>query len=211
MEVREAREIREELVNAATHGLGIVLTLAGGALLLTLAAVRGSAWELTGVAIFVATLFLLYAASTCYHAVRANALKRRLRVLDHCAIYLLIAGTFTPFALGPMRGVAGLSMLAVLWVLACAGVVFKLFLTGRYDRLSTATYVAMGWLAGLAAVPAAEALKPATLAWLVAGGIVYTAGTAFYHARRLPYAHGLWHLFVLAGSACHLTAVGVQL
>lgn len=206
-----AQAIREEIANAVTHGLGIVLSLVGGGILVALAVTRGTAWELAGVAVFVATLLLLYAASTLYHGVRAAHLKRRFQVLDHCAIYLLIAGTFTPFALGPLRSTGGWILFGAMWTLAAAGVVFKLFCTGRFPRLSTAIYIAMGWIGGLAALPLAQELKGATVAWLVAGGVVYTAGTAFYHARRLPYAHCVWHLFVLAGSACHITAVGIQL
>jgi hemolysin III len=207
----EAQQVREELANTITHASALVLSALGGGVLLTLAAVRGGAWEFAGVSIFVATLLLLYAASTCYHGVRSPHLKRRLQVLDHCAIYLLIAGTFTPFALGPMRGPLAWALLVAMWGMAAAGIVFKLFLTGRWPRLSTATYIGMGWIGGIAALPMARHLSTASLTLLLTGGIIYTAGTAFYHARRLPYAHSLWHMFVLAGSACHVVAVGLLL
>jgi hemolysin III len=206
-----ARELREELANAVTHGVGVVLSLAAGVILLLLASRSPSFWELAGVTVFVATLLLLYAASTLYHGARTPRVKRRLQVLDHCAIYLLIAGTFTPFALGPLRGPGGVVLLTALWLLAWAGVVFKLFCTGRFHRLSTAIYLVMGWIGGLAALRMGQELTGATIVWLLAGGVVYTAGTAFYHAERLPYAHSIWHLFVIAGSACHVTAIALQL
>ena len=198
---------REELANTLTHALGVLAGLAGGGALVTLTALRGDAWGVVGVSVFVAALVLLYAASTGYHAARRARTKARLRVLDHAAIFVLIAGTYTPFTLGGLRGGWGWPLFGVIWALAAAGVTAKLFLTGRYDRLSTALYLAMGWLVVVAAVPMARAFAPATLAWLVAGGVAYTAGTAFYLSRRIPYAHAVWHAFVLAGSACHFAAV----
>jgi hemolysin III len=132
-------------------------------------------------------------------------------VLDHCAIYLLIAGSYTPMALVGLRGGWGWSLFTVAWTLAAAGTVFKLFFTGRFPRLSTATYIGMGWLAVVAIGPMVQRLSPATLAWIVAGGVTYTAGTVFYHSRRIPYAHAIWHLFVIGGSACHFAAVLTQM
>jgi hemolysin III len=200
----------EEAANAATHGMGVVLSLAGGATLIVMAALAGSPWKVVGVAVFTAALVALYSASTGYHLARAERLKERLKVLDHAAIYLLIAGTYTPFTLDALRGPWGWTLFGVIWGLAVAGVVFKLFFTGRLPRLSTAIYVSMGWLVLLAAGPLVRQLEPRTLVWLVAGGIAYTAGTAFYHSRRIPYGHTVWHLFVLTGSLCHGIAVGVQ-
>lgn len=200
---------RWERANALTHGAGAVASLAGGAVLVTLAALYGDGWGVVSSAVFVATLVLLYTASTLYHAVTRPELKARLKVFDHSAIYLLIAGTYTPFMLVGLRGGWGWSLFGVVWGLAAAGVVFKLFFTGRFPRLSTGIYIGMGWLAVVAIVPMLERLPAATLAWMVAGGLTYTAGTVFYHSRK-AYAHAVWHLFVLAGSVCHFIAVATQ-
>ena len=206
---RLSNDVREELANALTHGAGAVASLVGGTALVVLAAVHGDAWKVVSSAVFSATLVLLYTASTLYHAVRAPGAKARLKVFDHCAIYLLIAGTYTPFTLLGLRGGWGWSLFGVAWGLAVAGVVFKLFFTGRFPRLSTALYLAMGWMALVAVVPMVRNLDASVLAWTVAGGLAYTVGTIFYHGRR-PYAHAVWHLFVLAGSACHFVAVAQQ-
>jgi hemolysin III len=202
---------REEIANVVTHGAGAVASLVGGAVLLTVAALQGDGWKVASSAVFAATLVLLYAASTFYHAARTPAVKARLRVLDHCAIYLLIAGSYTPFALVGLRGGWGWSLFAVAWTLAAAGTVFKLFFIDRFPRLSTATYIGMGWLAVVAIVPMVQRLPAATLVWMVAGGVTYTVGTVFYHSRRIPYAHAIWHLFVIGGSACHFAAVLTQM
>ena len=202
---------REEIANVLTHGAGAVASLAGAAVLVTVAALGGDAWKVVGSAVFGTTLVLLYTASTLYHAARSPVARARLKVLDHCAIYLLIAGSYTPFTLIGLRGGWGWSLFGVIWGLAVAGTVFKLFFTGRFPRLSTAVYVAMGWLAVVAIGPMVQRLPAATLAWMVAGGLIYTAGTVFYHSRRIPYAHAIWHLFVLGGSACHFAAVLTQI
>lgn len=198
---------REEMAHALTHGLGIALSVAAGVFLIVRAAAHGDVWRLVGVAMFSATLVLLYTASTLYHGARSEVLKRRLRLFDHSAIYLLIAGTYTPFALGPLRGGWGWTIFGVAWGLAVAGVVFKLLWIGRFPRLSTALYLAMGWLVLVAVEPMLRTLSVETLLWLAAGGLAYTGGTAFYHSRRIPYGHAIWHLFVLAGSLCHVAAV----
>jgi hemolysin III len=201
----------EELANTLTHGIGIAGSIVACAVLVTLGALKGTAWHIVSSAVFGATLILLYTASTLYHCVQAERAKARLRVLDHCSIYLLIAGTYTPFTLVGLRGGWGWSLFGVVWGLAVAGVVFKLFSTGRFVRLSTAIYLAMGWLVLIAVVPMVQRLNVVTLSWLVAGGLAYTVGTVFYLSRRLPFAHAVWHLFVLAGSVCHAVAVGTQL
>ena len=206
-----SRRSREDVANMATHGFGVLGSLAGGSLLIVLAALRGSAWSIVGVSIFSASLVTLYSVSTLYHASRTEASRRRLKVLDHCAIYLLIAGTYTPFLITSLRGGWGWSLFGVIWGLAVAGVVFKVYFTGRYPRLSTAIYVVMGWLVLIAAGPLIRVLGPGALGWLLAGGITYTAGTIFYHSKRLPYAHAIWHVFVLSGSICHGVAVGLQI
>lgn len=207
----ETRVRREELASALTHGAGVVASAVGAVVLIALSALRGDPWKIVGTAVFSATLVLLYTASTLYHASRRPAARARLQVFDHCAIYLLIAGTYTPFTLVGLRGSWGWSLFGVAWGLAVAGVVFKLFFTGRFPRLSTAIYVGMGWMVLVAAGPMTRLLSPETLAWLVAGGLTYTAGTLFYHSRRIPYAHAIWHLFVLGGSVCHFAAVMTQL
>jgi hemolysin III len=200
---------REELANTLTHGVGILASVVGATVLIVLAAGTGPA-AVVGAAVFGASLILLYTASTLYHAIPSSRAKARLKVFDHCAIYVLIAGTYTPFTLVGLRGGWGWSLFGVIWGLAVVGVVFKLFWTGRFPRTSTAIYIAMGWLIVIAAGPTVRALSPVTLAWLFAGGLAYTAGTFFYHNRRIPFAHAIWHLFVLAGSVSHAIAVGLQ-
>ncbi|WP_373048368.1 PAQR family membrane homeostasis protein TrhA [Vulgatibacter sp.] len=200
---------REESWNAGTHAVGTVLGLAGAAALVTTAAASGDPWRIVSVAVFGTTLVLLYLASTLYHATRTPAAKARLRILDHASIYLLIAGTYTPFTLLPLRGGWGWSLFGVVWGLAAVGVVAKLFLTGRFRLLSTLLYVGLGWVVVVAIVPLVERVHAASLAWLFAGGLTYTLGTLFYVSRRLPYAHAIWHLFVLGGSACHTVAVAL--
>ncbi len=201
---------REEIVNAATHGLGIIMAIGAGAVLITLAVVYAGAREVVSVSVFVAALVLLYTASTLYHSARRPELRARLKILDHCAIFLLIAGTYTPFTIAAIRGGWGWSLFGVVWTLALFGIFFKLFYTGRFRFLSTATYIGMGWLIVIGFAPLSQALTPTALFWLVTGGVVYTAGTLFYHFERLPYSHAVWHLFVLGGSICHFTAVTAQ-
>lgn len=198
---------REEQWNALTHGIGVVAALAGGGVLLTLSILFGDTAQIIGAAVYTATLVLLFTASTLYHAIPHHNAKRRLQIFDHCAIFLLIAGTYTPFMLVGLRGAWGWSLLSVIWALAVAGVVFKLFYTGRFERTSTAIYIVMGWLVIVAVVPLCQVLPLGTLLLLLAGGLSYTAGTWFYLHKRLPYAHAIWHLFVLAGSMFHFAAV----
>ncbi len=205
-----ADAMREELASAWTHGLGATAALAGGAFLITLAALHGDGWQLGASIVFGVTLLMLYVASTLYHAVQHPVTKGRLKVFDHCAIYLLIAGTYTPFTLIGLRGSVGWWLFAAIWALALAGVVFKLFFTGRFKRLSTLIYIAMGWMILVAAKPMLAALDAWTLGWLVAGGLSYTLGTVFYHRPQLRYSHAVWHLFVLGGSFCHFIAVMAQ-
>ena len=203
-------QIRDEIANALTHGLGAAAALAGGAVLITLAAIHGDGRQLAGAIVFGITLLLLYTASTLYHAIQHPIAKGRLKVFDHCAIYLLIAGTYTPFTLIGLRGPWGWGLFAAIWTIAMAGVVFKLFHTGRFPRLSTALYVAMGWLVVVAIKPMLASIDAWTLGWLLAGGVFYTLGTYFYHRESIPYAHAIWHLFVIAGSVCHFVAVAAQ-
>lgn len=202
---------REELFNSLTHGIGTVAAAVGAGILGTLAVQLGDPWLIGGVLVFGITLVLLYTASTLYHSATRPALKARFKILDHACIYLLIAGTYTPFTLGPLRGNWGWTLFIVIWTLALGGVVFKLFYTGRFNGISTIIYVVMGWLVVAAAVPMLEVLSRATLTWMMAGGISYTAGTLFYTNRSIPYSHAIWHLFVLGGSTCHAIAVATIL
>lgn len=203
----DIRARREEIANVLTHGFGLVASLGGGAVVITLAALMGDPWQLVSAIVFCTSLLLLYAASTVYHAVRDEFMKARLKVVDHCAIFVLIAGTYTPFTLVDLRGGWGWSLFGVVWGLAAAGVVFKLFCTGRLKVLSTLMYIGMGWLALVAIQPMLREVPAVALAWLVAGGLTYTIGTVFYHNKRIPYSHAIWHLFVLGGSTCHFIAV----
>lgn len=199
--------LAEEIANAVTHGLGALLSVGAGAVLITLAALTGDAWAIVGASVFVGALVLLYTASTLYHAIPHQTAKARLQTFDHCAIYVLIAGTYTPFLLGGMRGGSGWILFGVIWALALAGVVFKLFFTGRFNILSTLIYLGMGWLIVAAAGSMRANLPTPTIAWLIGGGLAYTAGTVFYLSKRIPFAHAIWHLFVLGGSVCHFAAV----
>jgi len=203
--------LRDERWSAITHGAGAVLSVAGAAVLITLAAVWGDGWQLAGAIVFSVTLILLYTASTLYHAAPfKTALKARLMVLDHCAIYLLIAGTYTPIALVGLREHGGWWLFLAIWALALGGVVFKLLTRGRFRTLSTLFYVAMGWLAVVAIEPMTEQLSTWALVWIFSGGVAYTLGTLFYLSRRIRYTHTIWHGFVLAGSALHFAAVATQ-
>lgn len=199
----------EEIAHSVTHGVGILLSIAGLAVLVAFAALHGDAWHIVGCSVFGATLVLAYTASTMYHAIPATLqrAKRVLRVLDHAAIYLLIAGTYTPFTLVNLRGPWGWTLFGVVWGLAVAGVVFKATLIGRLRVLSVAFYVVMGWLILLAARPLGQSVALGGIVLLLAGGVAYTAGVAFYACGRLRYSHAIWHGFVLVGSALHFFAV----
>jgi hemolysin III len=198
---------REERANALTHGVGALAALVGGIVLVSLSARYGNGWQLAGAIVFSLALVMLYAASALYHASHDRVTKGRLKVFDHCAIFVLIAGTYTPFTLVGLRGDGGWWMFAAIWTLAVAGVVFKLFFTGRFKGISTAIYIGMGWMAVLAIKPFLRQIPLETLGWLLAGGLAYTLGTVFYLSRRIPFSHAIWHGFVLLGSACHFVAV----
>ena len=203
-------DIRDEIASALTHGLAAVAALAGGAVLITLAALYGDGWQLGASIVFGVSLLLLYVASTLYHAVQHPVAKGRLKVFDHCAIYVLIAGTYTPFTLIGLRGPWGWGLFIAIWTLALAGVVFKLFYTGRFKLLSTIIYIAMGWLVLVAIKPMLNSLDAWTLTWLLLGGLFYTLGTYFYHRESIRFSHAIWHLFEIAGSVCHYIAVTAQ-
>jgi len=197
----------EEIANVITHAIGAVLGIAGLSALVVGAARHGDIWRIVSFSIYGATLVLLYLASVFYHGARSPRAKRALQFFDHAAIYLLIAGTYTPFTLVSMRGSLGWTMFGLIWGLAIIGIVLKVFYFGRLGWLSTALYLLMGWLVVIAIKPVMDALSMRGLVWLVAGGLSYTLGVVFYAWDRLPYAHPIWHLFVLAGSICHFFAI----
>ena len=198
---------REELANSLTHGLGAALSVAGLVLMVFFSSRFGDAWQVVSTAIFGATLVLLYTSSTLYHSFRGARIKQVLRKLDHAAIFLLIAGSYTPFVLVTLRGPWGWSLFGIVWGLAIVGVVLKFWFAGRFRLGSTLIYLGMGWLVMVAIKPLMAALPSGGLTLLVAGGLSYTGGAVFYLWKRLPYQHALWHLFVLGGSACHWAAV----
>jgi hemolysin III len=197
----------EELANAITHGIGLVLALVGLPVLVLGSLSRGDALLVAGMSVFGAALVAVYASSTLYHAVPPSRTKQVLQVVDHVAIYLLIAGTYTPYALGVLRGRWGWMLLGAIWTLAALGILFKVAFRTRFRRLSTAFYVAMGWTAILVIRPLALAMDSAGFWLLVGGGLCYTAGVFFYVRSTPRYMHAVWHLFVMAGSACHYFSV----
>jgi len=198
----------EEIASSVTHGVGLAASIVALPLLIIAAARQGDGWRITSAAIFGTSLVLLYTASTLYHALPRSRAKEVFRVIDHAAIYALIAGTYTPFLLGPLRGPWGWSLLALVWGLAAAGIVVKSTLGFRWARLSTAVYLLMGWIGIVAARPLLEHISLVGIAWILAGGIAYTAGVLFFvWDERIRYGHAIWHLFVAAGSVCHVVAV----
>jgi hemolysin III len=197
----------EELANSLTHGLGLALSLAGLVFLVESAGLRGEALPTVGCAVFGASLVLLYASSTLYHSLPSPRAKRVLRPLDHSAIFLLIAGTYTPFTLVTLRGAWGWWLFGVVWSAALAGITLRLVLPRRPTALFLSLYLAMGWCVVVAAHPLFAAIGPSGTALLAAGGLAYSLGVPFYVWRRMPYHHAVWHLFVLAGSALHYAAV----
>lgn len=197
----------EEIANGITHGLGVVFSIAGLAILTAFASVFGTVWHIVACSIYGVTQILMYTASTLYHSIPVPRAKSFLRLLDHSAIYLLIAGTYTPFALVNLRGPWGWSILIAIWGLAIAGIALQSRLI-KLNRLVTALpYVAMGWVAVIAVKPLLDAVAPGGLWLLVLGGLAYTAGTIFYVWKRLPFHHAIWHGFVLLGSVLHFFAI----
>ena len=197
----------EELWNAITHGVGAALALIGLFFLVVSAHTQGDVWHLISFSIYGVSLVLLYLASTLYHSFRGEKVKHVFHIFDHAAIYLLIAGTYTPFALVLLHGLLGWTVLGVIWTLAAIGIVLKVFFVDRFNRVSTACYIGMGWLIVFCIKPLAAVLSAEGLQWLVAGGVFYTVGSVFYLLKKMPYNHAVWHLFVLGGSAAHFIAI----
>lgn len=196
----------EEVMNAVTHGLGTILAAAGGTLLIASSASQGDPYKLGSSIVYGAALLVLYLMSTLYHSITGLRAKEVLRVFDHCSIFLLIAGSYTPFALVTLREAGGWVLFGAIWAAAVIGITLNAVSLKRFEKLSLVCYVVMGWAVVFQAGTLAAALSPAGLALLVAGGLCYTGGIVFYALRR-PYMHGIWHLFVLAGSVCHFLCI----
>jgi len=197
----------EEIINSITHGIGALISLGGLVLLIVFSAMYGNLNHIISCTIFGIALVLLYTASTLYHSFQRPNLKHLFKIFDHSCIYILIAGTYTPFLLVTIRGFTGWSMLIILWSLTVIGVLFKIFFVHRFKIISTIAYILMGWIIIFAIKPLFHTLPGGGLALLISGGLAYTFGTIFYAWNKLPFNHAIWHLFVLAGSACHFFAV----
>ncbi len=197
----------EELANSITHGIGVLLSCAGLTVLVSFASLHGNGWHVTACAIFGTTLVLSYTASTLYHSVPAVQAKRILKIFDHAAIYLLIAGTYTPFTLISLRGPWGWSLFGIIWGLALLGIVLKITMLGRLANISTVVYLAMGWIVLVAIKPLLAVIELDGMLLLLYGGLAYSFGVIFYAWKKLRYNHAVWHIFVLAGSLCHFFAV----
>lgn len=201
------QSLGEEIANSITHGTGVGLSVAALVILIVFAARQGDSWKIVSFSIYGATLISLYLASTLYHAIHYPRVKRFFRVLDHCSIFLLIAGTYTPVTIGVMRGAWGWTLFGVIWALAIAGINLKIFALDRRKKLSLAIYLLMGWMIVIAVRPLLRSLEPGSLVWLLIGGACYSLGVIFFVLKKMPYHHSIWHLFVLAGSICHFFAM----
>jgi hemolysin III len=201
------KSFAEEVANSISHGLGLLLAVVAVPILVLAAIKAGSAHFIVGVSVFGGTMVMLYLASTLYHSLTHDAAKRFFRLFDHSAIFLLIAGTYTPFALGVLRGPWGWSLLAIVWSLAIVGITLKIRKRTRHSRISIVLYVLMGWLAVVAVKPIVMLIPVPGIVLILAGGLAYTGGLAFFAAQRIRYNHFIWHLFVIAGTTCHFFAV----
>jgi hemolysin III len=205
---RRSPALGQEIANSTSHGIGLAAAVVATPSLVLAAAHRSGAAGIVGASVFAGSVMLLYCASTLYHALPDNKAKQVFRILDHSAIFVLIAGTYTPFTLGLLRGPWGWTLFGMVWSMAVLGIVLKCVGGVRYPRLSTAIYLLMGWIALIAIRPLWFSMPASAWGWLVAGGLAYTAGIAFYASdRRIPYGHFVWHIFVLVGTACHFFAV----
>jgi hemolysin III len=197
----------EEKINIFSHATGLLLSIIALAFLVTRASLHGDAWHVASFSIFGASLIVLYTASTVYHSSKAPQTRSRLRIVDHASIYVLIAGTYTPFTLVTLNGTVGWVIFAISWGMALTGIILKLFFTGRYGLLSTAMYIFMGWLIIFAIKPLINNLPVDGIYWLVAGGLAYTLGAILYAIKKIKFNHAIFHVFVLLGSFCHFMAV----
>ncbi|MEC0229076.1 PAQR family membrane homeostasis protein TrhA [Paenibacillus alba] len=199
--------IQEEKANAISHGVGVLLSIVALIMLIIQASLHGNAWHIVSFSIFGTALVVLYTCSTLLHSITKPRLKDIFEILDHSAIYLLIAGSYTPYLLVTLRGPLGWSFFGIIWGLALVGIVLKIFYVKRFILISTLCYILMGWLIVIAFKPLYTHLPLGGIVWLVVGGLLYTFGSIFYVWRRVPYHHAIWHVFVLAGSACHFFSV----
>ncbi|WP_110513283.1 PAQR family membrane homeostasis protein TrhA [Herpetosiphon llansteffanensis] len=201
----------EELANAITHGIGVALSVAGLVILLVMAINTGDPWRIASFTVYGLSLICMYLASTLYHSIRNPRAKYLLKIFDHCAIYLLIAGTYTPILLVSLQTSLAWTLFGLIWGCAFAGICFKLFFIKRFELLSTLMYVGMGWLSVMAWDDMVASLPGGAFALLVAGGLTYTAGVIFYRWEKLPYNHAIWHGFVMGGSVCHFLVMALYL
>jgi hemolysin III len=199
----------EEVANTLTHGFGLVLSVIGLIVLIFLASVKGDVLDITSAVVYGLSLIVLYAASTFYHGATSPKAKENLQLLDHCCIYLLIAGSYTPFALIALRGSFGYGLCAFVWLFAFIGIAFKIFFHKKFRAASVASYIVMGWIAVFAVQPLYNALGFSAMALLLAGGLAYTSGTIFYGWESIKHHHAIWHLFVLGGSVFHFLAIAI--
>lgn len=199
--------LTEELIHSISHGAGVILSIAGLSWMLYISIEAADPWRIAASIVYGLTLIALFLSSTVYHAMFASRHRPLLKLLDHCAIYLLIAGTYTPFLLVAMRTTTGWWMFGAIWTLATAGILTKLWFRHRFPKLGLAGYLMMGWLIVIAAPQVAAAVGPDGMVWLVAGGLSYTIGAVFYASKRLVFSHAIWHVFVLVGGVCHFLAV----
>lgn len=199
--------IGEEIANSITHGIGALMSIAGLVLLIVFSAKGGDVWRIVSVSIYGTCLVLLYLSSTLYHSIQRPNLKRALRILDHAAIYLLIAGSYTPFALVTMHGPLGWTIFGIIWALAVLGILFKVWFIGRFEVIATIGYILMSWVCVIALKQMYSLLGIGGMTWLFVGGAAYMTGVIFFAWQKLPYNHAIWHLFVLGGSVCHFFAI----
>lgn len=197
----------EEIANSVTHGIGVALSIAALGVFIAQAGLLTESSNAVGFIVYASTLLMLYAASTFYHAAKPVRIKQFLRLMDHSAIFLLIAGTYTPFALVALKGAWGWTIFGLIWSLAAAGIVITLFFMDRLKNLCVILYVGMGWLGAVFIHQLIEVLPSAGLIWLLAGGLAYTGGVVFYLKKNMPFSHAIWHLFVLAGSVFHFICI----
>ena len=212
MKIKESKEIKhdshaEERVNIVSHAIGFIMSIVALVLLVRYASIYGNAWHIVSFSVFGVSLMVLYAASTVYHSAKNPHFRRKMRIVDHASIYILIAGTYTPFTLVTLNGFTGWVVFGVTWGMAVTGIILKLLFTGKYDAISTMMYVFMGWVIVFAINPLIENLSSDGLFWLVAGGMAYTTGAILYSIKKIKFNHAIFHLFVLLGSFCHFISV----